>query len=183
MTCQLNSQGRANDTPDCVVLISHTTRSHRKSRTLLSGFFLCYADTMNQLKLTRQAFGLTIGLCLQFLLGVWVSLYIAFPENVSTDELWKFANKQPVLVLHILIGTLLLLGAVALMIQAFRSKQRRWKLGSGIGFTSILLAWLCGERFVATQNDAFSFAMAVFFLTAALAYGQTIYKTSTQKQT
>lgn len=132
---------------------------------------------MNQSKLTRQAIGLTLGLGLEFLLGMAANLFVSFPDTTNEEQLWNFAGSQALIVTHIVVGTLLVLGALMLVVSAWRAKQLVWKVGSGIGFGAMLLAWVSGREFVASQSDGASFAMAIFFLIAALAYVATLYST------
>lgn len=118
-----------------------------------------------------QARGLLIGLAVQFLLGIWVSLFVTFPETTDPNQQWKFGLAQVSVLLHLVIGTFLVLGSLVLLIQLTRSKADRFlRVASGVGFGAIVLAWASGERFVSTQKDGFSFAMAGFFLISAAAY-------------
>ncbi len=135
---------------------------------------------MKQARLTRQALSLIIALGLQFLLGMWSNLYAPFPDTTSEEQLWKFAGSQLPVMLHVLLGTLLVFGSLALVVQAMRSGYRLWKIGSAIGFGSILLAWAAGREFVATQKDAFSFGMAIFFIIALITYAITLYLTASK---
>jgi hypothetical protein len=125
--------------------------------------------------IARQTFGLILGLSLQYLLGIWIALFVEFPETDSPKELWQFAMSQPAIILHLVLGSLMVLGSLVLMVRAYKSGERVWKAGAGIGFGAVLLAWLAGEEFVATQSDNYSFAMAAFFVVALLAYVSTLY--------
>lgn len=128
-------------------------------------------------KLAHQGFGLIKGLCLQFLLGILTLIYVAFPESGGPREMWEFARTQPLVIAHIILGTLLILGAAVLHFKSHKSKNRVWTIASGAGFLSILGAWLAGEEFVSNQNDSFSLLMSLFFITGIFSYVWGIYHT------
>jgi len=95
---------------------------------------------------------------------------VTFPESGGPGVMWEFANHQPLVMAHVIFGTLLLIGAIAFVVMATRRKEQMWKKISWIGLLFILLAWGSGERFVTTQIDAFSFSMAIAFILAILTY-------------
>jgi uncharacterized BrkB/YihY/UPF0761 family membrane protein len=133
---------------------------------------------MKNNNLSRSAFGLLIGLCVQLLLGMWAYLFVSFPDSKNENELWHFAGTQLPVILHIIVGTLLVLGSLMLFIRAVRAKQRLWQVSSGIGFGAVILAWVSGREFVSTQSDPVSLAMAAFFVLAVIAYLVPIYVTA-----
>lgn len=134
---------------------------------------------MNQSKLVPHTFGLIGLLCIQFLLGIWANFQVSFPDTTDIAKLWQFAVHSPVIMAHMIFGTLLVLGGLVLVVRAYHTPGRVWKTGSGIGFGSVLLAWLSGEQFVSSQQNVYSLAMALFFLVAIVAYFTTIYLTKT----
>jgi uncharacterized membrane protein YhhN len=71
---------------------------------------------------------------------------------------------------HVVIGGLLVLGAIAYHIVAIKSKQRWLIWGSVLGLLATAGAFTAGELFMETQNDGFSMLMAVSFLVALLTY-------------
>lgn len=119
----------------------------------------------------KQANGLKIGLAVQFILGIYVNLFVHFPENADTSHNWAFARHNWWVMLHVLLGTSLLIGAVVFIVRVYRHKLNLWKLPASLGLVGILLAWIGGERFVATQQDAWSFVMALGFVLAVSIYG------------
>lgn len=115
--------------------------------------------------------GLKIGLAIQFILGIYINLFVKFPENANARANWTFAQHSWLVLSHILLGTLLLLNAAVLVIRVYRNKLDRWKLPTVIGLIGILIAWLAGEQFVSTGKDAWSFVMALGFVLAVSIYG------------
>ncbi len=133
---------------------------------------------MNEQKdraLRRQGFGLIGGLALQYMLGMYVDLFISFPEGVSEGEQWQFAWSQPALVAHIILALLLFMGSIALCIRAARAHNRQWIIASGIGLLAIFAAAASGGQFIPTQSDPYSYSMAIAFIVAVLAYGWGLY--------
>ncbi len=119
----------------------------------------------------KQANGLKIGLAVQFLLGIYINLFVSFPENADPNANWAFARHNWLIMLHVLLGTALLIGGIVFIIRVYKNKLEHWKLPASLGLAGILTAWLGGERFVATQQDAWSFVMALGFVLAVSIYG------------
>jgi hypothetical protein len=136
------------------------------------------ADTApkHQHTLSRQGLGMIFGLCVQYILGIIVLIYVSFPEEGNAKVMWEYARTQPIVMAHILFGTLLFIGSVAFCIRAFRAKDAIWIPGTLIGLVGIVGAWMSGEEFVASQNDVYSLLMAVFFIFSVLAYTVSIYR-------
>ncbi len=138
---------------------------------------LTYMDTQVQssTKLKKQGLGMIIGLTIQYLLGMITNIFVKFPENQQSDQLWEFARKQIPVVLHSIIGLLLLIGSLALLIQAIRYKNKRWTSTASIALIGVIAAGVGGAIFIPTQNNIYSFIMAVGFLVPLLAYIWGIY--------
>jgi hypothetical protein len=118
---------------------------------------------------------LVAALVLQYLLGMYVDLFVPFPEGLAPDQLWAFSWSEPALAAHIVLATLLLLGAVVLCIRALLRRDNVWIIASVTGLAALIAAGLSGAQFIPTQNDVFSYLMAVTFIVAILAYGWGIY--------
>ena len=126
--------------------------------------------------LALHALGLIIGLVLEYLLGMTTNLYVHFPEGVQGGAAWEFAWSQIPLALHIILGLLLFVGAVALAIRSTRSRNKVWIRASGLGLLAIFLSAFGGSSFIPTQKDYYSFLMSISFLVALLSYFWGIYK-------
>jgi heme A synthase len=125
----------------------------------------------------KQTTGLIIGLVVQYLLGMYVNMFVPFPEQGSEAQMWEFAKSHPSVMAHILIGTILLLNALFFFIRALRSKDTIWKKTSGLGVLGIVIAFVAGEQFIGSQNDVLSYAMSLGFILALLSYFWELYKT------
>lgn len=115
-------------------------------------------------------------LVVQYLLGTYAGFFVEFPEDATVSEAWKFAMGNWIVMLHIVVGTLVVVGLVGLYVRAVMLKDRTWQIAGAIAAGSSVLSWLCGEEFIAKQSDMYSFAMAVFFMIALLALGWGVYK-------
>jgi len=111
----------------------------------------------------REVTYFNIALVIQFLLGMYVNLYVKFPTSGPADA-WKFAWTVWMVGAHIILGTLILLGGIGLLVRAIRRKNRHWITFSAIAVFGLLLAYLGGERYITTLNDIASYLMAVGFL-------------------
>ena len=118
----------------------------------------------------RQVFGIIIGLAVEFLLGMAINLFVSFPQGSDVGKNWDFASHNLLVMTHVIIGTLLVLGAIVLVVRVFRNKIDQWKLPAVVGLISLLVAWGAGDGFVATQKDTMSFLMAAGFVVGIIAY-------------
>jgi hypothetical protein len=110
-------------------------------------------------------------LVVQYTLGMISNMFVQFPDTTRPDLLWVAARSQFPTLAHIIVGTLLLVGAIVFVIRAARQKNRPWIVSSAIGLASILAAIFGGTQFVTTQTDAYSLLMALATIVAFIAYG------------
>lgn len=129
--------------------------------------------------LDKQGFGLIIGLSLQYILGITITIFVKFPENLSKGQSWIFAWKQIPLAIHIILGIFLLLGSIVLFIRAIKVSQKKWIVASTVGLAAILASILSGASFIERQSDTYSYIMALSFIIALLAYIWGLYSSKT----
>jgi len=115
-------------------------------------------------------------LILQYLLGMFTNLFIQFPQDKHDGQLWEFAWKQIPIAAHIIIGILLLIGALVLVVRSIRQKNKQWIIISSIGAISILIAGVSGAIFIPTQTATYSFVMSLSFIIAFVSYSLGIYR-------
>jgi hypothetical protein len=106
-------------------------------------------------------------LVIQFLLGMYINLYVEFPKSGPADA-WSFAWHTWPVAAHIILGTLILLATIANLIMSIRRKNRHMIIAVSIGTAAMLLAVTGGERFVTTQNELASYLMSLGFLVGIL---------------
>jgi heme A synthase len=128
-----------------------------------------------------NAFAVALLILLQYGLGMWVNLYETTP--VSGRGKGPFAAfgaavaRGPLaLTLHALVGTLLVVSAIALVIRAVVARKTAATVLSGVGLVAIISAWLAGASFVGSGKDGDSFGMAVSAAVALLCYVTILFR-------
>ena len=114
-------------------------------------------------------------LAVQFTLGMINNLFVRFPDTTRPDLLWAYARSQLPVISHIVVGTLLLVGALILLIRASGMPHRRWLGSAVVGLIAIIIAIYGGVTFVTTQVDMYSLVMALGFIIAVLGYSWALY--------
>ena len=119
------------------------------------------------------------GLVLEFILGMVTALYVQFPDTLAGNNAWPWAMKaSPVVMAHVIIGTILLLLAIGALIYGLASRDKTAAYGGVAGLALTLLAYLSGSSFLAnTVDDTFSFLMALGFIGSLTAYATVFYLT------
>ncbi len=130
---------------------------------------------MNKL-INRQGLGLLIGLAIQYMLGMSINLFVEFPADKTPQGEWEFTLHNPLILLHLVIGTLLVFGSIVLVVRAVRQHAQAWKLPAISGCIWVLVAWIAGDTFVTSQADALSYLMSLAFLLAMLSYVLGLYR-------
>ena len=125
------------------------------------------SKTMNPRMFVREVTLANVTLVIQFLLGMYINLFVEFPTSGPADA-WKFAWSSVPVAAHIILGTLGLLSTILLLVRSIRLKNRHWIMVAGIGVAAILLAVLGGELFITTLKELASYLMAVGFVAALL---------------
>lgn len=128
------------------------------------------------LSLRIQGAMLLSALVLQYALGMYVNLFVEFPQDASVGQLWEFSWRQPALAAHIILGILLFIGAIIFWIRAARFHSTTWKAPATLGFVGILAAGASGAAFVPSQTNLFSYLMSLSFLLAFFAYSWGLFR-------
>lgn len=121
-----------------------------------------------------------IMLLIEYSLGISANLYSALPAADRNTSLFAgggaaAANGPLIVTLHALLGTLLLITAIAATVRASRLGARPLiALGCG-ALLATLVAWLSGSAFVGHQNNAVSLTMALAAALAILCYAHMIF--------
>lgn len=104
-----------------------------------------------------------------------INLFVEFPSG-SPHAMWDFTVHNPLVLLHLLVGTLLVFGAIGMVARAVRAGAASWKLPAISGLVWILIAWMSGDTFVTFQSDILSYLMSLSFLLALLSYAFGLYR-------
>jgi hypothetical protein len=100
-----------------------------------------------------------------------VSYKVNFPKHTSGSQAWKFVLHHPPVLLHVIVGTIIVVEAVILLIRSLRSKNHTWIMLALAGLIFVLSAWQWGERYVWTQSNSALTYMGNFWFVAIAIYG------------
>jgi len=139
-------------------------------------------DRSESLAIARIGASATVGaLVLQFILGMYTNLYVAFSPVQSLGSggmtgggmmgaMSQAMSGSTVLMLHMMLGWLLLILASLALIGAVIARRPRATLFATLGMGAIAVAGYGGLRFLVTGQDGYSFVMAVGFIAAVGSY-------------
>jgi hypothetical protein len=117
-------------------------------------------------RIPGASFGLLILLIIQYLLGIGYNLYGTAPTASKKID----AFSSPLLALHAILGTVLILAAIYLVVGAVRARIQLAVFTSLIGLLSLIAAWVSGSVFAQKGASGYSMAMGVMTAVALLCY-------------
>ncbi len=135
--------------------------------------------TQRVLWVTKAAVGMLGALGVQFLLGMYVNLFVTLPMHTTASmgpmgnmgSMMDMAGTSAVVMFHMLWGLGLAVGGFTVGVGALAARRVHLVAAAGVGWLAILLAGWAGLQFLmAGQRDAMSYTMAVGWLVAMLAY-------------
>ncbi len=161
----------------------YSTRPTARNQSLTPAPWMAWAVAHWRGATARSlAFVLLLLLGLQFLLGMLANLYVVVPSShpgsqaanyfvgVFQGDLWAIAQSSLWLRLHVLLGLLVFLGAIALVVRAVADRDRAWIILSTLGLLGIIGAGFNGASFMNYGHNLSSLIMSVTFLLALIAY-------------
>ncbi|MDQ2874034.1 MAG: hypothetical protein M3Y33_04140 [Actinomycetota bacterium] len=122
---------------------------------------------MDQRPLKSLARSMVIGLAVVIALA---GFNIGIPKGRSAGSNWRFAATHPTILFHIICATLVLVGAVALLVKSWRSHRRSWTVLSIAGLVFLLLAFVYGEQYIMTLQESALTGMSLGWLGAIVTY-------------
>lgn len=114
------------------------------------------------------AAAMVAALLAQVLLGVANAGWLDVPEAGD-----PFAGATPawLLVAHVVVGTMIVVGAVVVLVLAIRSHRRTCVWAAVLGVWGVVLAWASGSTFISTHGAEWaSMLMATGCVVAIAAY-------------
>lgn len=122
-----------------------------------------------------NAFSAVVMLVIEYGLGIWVNLYAQIPASDHGKGTFAafgsaVADGPAGLAVHAVLGTLLLVTAIALIVRAAVARKPAATVIGVIAFLAVVGAWLSGARFVGDAADGASFSMAIATGVALLGY-------------
>jgi len=122
--------------------------------------------------LAKLGFAMIILLVGQYVLGMYANLFVQIPDGVDG---WKWMSNSLVIMGHVTLGTLVLVGAVAILVLGVRARARSWIIASAVGLVGIGASLMAGSSFMNGQSDTLSFVMACGLGLAMVAYASGVY--------
>ena len=130
-------------------------------------------------------------LVVQFLLGMYVNLFVTIPTNhpgakppeyfsgVAQSVFWAITQSGLIfLVLHAAFGLVIVVGAAVLLVQGIQSKTRSLIIATGVGAFGVLVAGFNGGSFLNYNQDFSSMIMAAGLAVAMVSYVFGLYVTA-----
>jgi hypothetical protein len=117
-------------------------------------------------RLRMSSLGAVVMLIIQFILGMIYNLYGTAPT--STKPIGLFSS--PVIALHVILGILLGLAAIAQLIRAIGTRHRLSIWMSALGLLSIIGAGFAGLGFTGSGAAGASLGMSLAFAAALACY-------------
>ena len=115
-------------------------------------------------------------LLIQYGIGIGVNLYVTVPADDRGHAISSAISNGPVaLTVHIMLGLLLILAAVALVAQAIMARRPGVIVTSVIGLLALVGAAEQGSAFVDKGHASASMTMAILTGVALLCYGISLY--------
>ena len=121
-----------------------------------------------------------MALFIQFLLGMYTNLFIDLPRvTMQGPGAWMLNMRRmmsvgfldPLFMIHMIIGMLLVLGAIAAVVVAVTAKQTPLIIITVIGLVSVFVAAYGGLTFFMNgQHNSASYTMAIGWLSAITTY-------------
>ena len=117
-------------------------------------------------RLRMASLGVAVMLIIEFILGMIYNLYGTAPT--STKPIGLFSG--PVIALHVILGILLGLAAIAQLVRAIGSRHRLSIWMSALGLLSIIGAGFAGLGFTGSGANSASLGMSLAFAAALACY-------------
>lgn len=136
--------------------------------------YMGYGQTMPQPQRMQPKTFKTLfrGLVLGLVVVVGLVAYnIKIPTGRTTSKNWNFVLAHPTILLHIIMGSLMLLAAIVVLVWSARSHDRRWIAISALGLAFVIVAIATGEQYVATLSNTDLSDMGIGWFGAIATYG------------
>jgi hypothetical protein len=126
--------------------------------------------------LRRASFAAFVLLVAQFVLGIYINLYVTVPSADHAHGLGQaIANGPAGLTVHIVLGLLLILAALGFLVQAILSRQPALIAAAVLGLLAMIGAAASGSSFTGSGRNDASMAMAALAAVGLLCYGTCLF--------
>ncbi len=109
-------------------------------------------------------------LFIQFILGMYVNLYVLFPPLNGVSHLVgnRFPPNYIVVMVHMMLGFLILIVSFIILLLSIKIRNSKLVLSSGISFVLVIVAGISGFLFLFNEANVYSLIMAVSFILIVL---------------
>jgi hypothetical protein len=134
--------------------------------------------------LRRASFAALVLLLIQFVLGMYVNIYVTVPKADEGGGMGKAISGGPAtLSIHAVLGLLLILSAIGLLVQSVMARYWGVFAAAVIALVAIVGAAFSGADFVNKGGqDSASMTMAALAGVAMLCYATVLYLLSAPRQ-
>lgn len=132
----------------------------------------------------RASFAALVLLLIQYVLGMYVNLYVTVPTADKGQGMGKaFSGGPASLTVHAVLGLLLILSAIGLLVQSLMARYWGVFAAAVIALVTVIGAAFSGADFVNKGGpDSSSMTMAVLAGVAMLCYGTVLYLLSAPRR-
>ena len=135
----------------------------------------------------RSSFGVSVGLLIQYAVGLWVNLYVTVPARdhgggVLAAVGRALANGPAALAVHAGLGLVLLLGSIALVVRAVVAGERFFRVTTAVSLLAVLGAAGSGAAFVNNGSNGASLGMGLLTAVALLCQLINLFRLSAPRQ-
>jgi len=119
-------------------------------------------------------------LALQFLLGMYINLYVSFPP--LNEMHFHFPANYITVMIHMLLGFLILIVSFILLLLAVRMNDIKIIISGTLGFVFVVVAGLSGFIFLFNEYNIYSFLMSFSFIIVVISEFYYLYRLSIIKK-
>jgi hypothetical protein len=96
---------------------------------------------------------------------------ITIPAGKSAASNWKFVLTHPIILLHVITATAVLITAVVALVASIRGRDRSWMALSAAGLAFVLIAFAAGDQYVMSLHKSALNYMSFGWAGAVIMYG------------
>jgi hypothetical protein len=92
-------------------------------------------------------------LVLELVVVALATYHARLPKDQPYSDAWQYVGKHPLLVVHVVVGAIVLVEAAVLALHGIRTRQPFWVILTVLGLAFVLVAFISGDRFLASQGE------------------------------
>lgn len=105
------------------------------------------------------------------MVALLVGFPVDFPRGTSSGKAWSFLVRHPTVLLHVVVGTVILVEVIAFLVRSVRSADRRPLTLGALGVISVLVAYAGGLDYVSSgQHESALSVMSAGWVAALVVF-------------